>query len=209
MVSLIKGLFWIIVFAVLLAVLGRIFLFEIARTNSFSMIPNLIPGDTFLVFTPGKLGPGEVAMCKDPENPGQMVVGRILGVPGSTFTLEKNVPIINKDRIRHDFAGKPIVYEDAIDDEPTEYTVDVASEKVAGRVYKVALMRRAGDLNFRETEIESGFFLVGDNRNRARDSRDFGEIPIENCVGTPFLIIWPGPDSGDFKFKDRFLEWIH
>jgi hypothetical protein len=70
-------------------------------------------------------------------------------------------------------------------------------------------MDRAGDKDFSEFEVESGFFIVSDNRNMARDSRHFGEVPIEDCIGTPFIVIWPGPDSGDFKFKNRLLEWIH
>ena len=209
MATFFKGLFWIVVFAVLLAVIGRIFFFEIAQTGSASMIPNIVPGDVFLVFTPGKLGPGESAVCKDPENPGQMVVGRILGVPGSTFAMTNNLLYINREKINHQFDLPPIMYEEFAGDEVFEYTVDVASEKVAGHVYNVALMDRAGDKDFRTTEVETGFFIVGDNRNKARDSRHFGEIPIGDCIGTPFIVVWPGPDSGDFKFKNRFMQWIH
>ena len=207
--SLIKGLLWLVIVAVTLTIIGRIFFFEVAQTESFSMIPSIMPGDTVMVFTRGVLGPGEVALCKDPENPDQMVVGRIMGVPGSTFALDNNAPIINGMRIHHAFDLPPLLYEDKTGGETFEYTIDVATEKVAGHVYNVALMDRAGDKSFKETEIESGFFLIGDNRNKAWDSRHFGEIPIEDCIGTPIMVIWPGPDSGDFKFKNRFLEWIH
>lgn len=208
MIKLIKGLFGLTVFLAVLLIIGRIFFFEIARTDSYSMVPNILAGDTFLVFTRGTLGPGEVAMCKDPENPGMMVVGRILGVPGSTFALRNNMLVINNDTIQRNFEGPELLYEDNTGGENTEFTVASAVEKVGGHVYNVALMSRAGYKNFSKKEVENGFFVVGDNRNRARDSRDFGEIPIEDCIGTPFLIIWPGPDSGDFKFKNRLFQWI-
>lgn len=206
---LIKSLFWLIIFAVVLGILGRIFLFEIAQINTYDMVPNIMPGDTFLVLTRGKLGPGEVAMCKDPDNPDLMIVARIMGVPGSTFAMENNQLIINGKHIDHSFDGPNLLYEDNTGGEHTEQFISVALEKVAGRVYHVAIMNRAGDNSFDETEVESGFFLVGDNRNRSRDSRNFGEIPINDCIGSPFLIVWPGSDSGDFRFKLRFFEWIH
>ena len=207
--SLIKGLFWLTVFILFLGILGRIFLFDIAQINTYAMVPNIMPGDTFLVLTRGKLGPGEVAMCKDPENPEQMVVGRIVGVPGSTFAMRDNQLVLNDKQVDRSFDSPKLLYEDNTGGEQTEHTISVALEKVSGHVYHVALMDRAGDKSYAKTEVESGFFLVGDNRNRARDSREFGEIPIGDCIGTPFMVVWPGPDSGDFRFKLRFLQWIH
>ena len=208
LLSLIKGLFWLVVFTIFLAILGRIFLFEIAQTNTYAMVPNIMPGDTVLVLTRGKLGPGEVAMCKDPENPGQMVIGRIMGIPGSTFEMENNMLNLNGKRIDYTVEGPKLLYEENIDGEHIELQFSTGLEKVSGRVYNTALMNRAGNQSFAKTEIESGFFLIGDNRNRARDSREYGEVPIEDCIGSPFLVIWPGPDSGDFRFRLRFLQWI-
>ena len=42
--SVIKGFFWLVVFLVLMFVIGRIFFFEIARTDSYSMVPNILAG---------------------------------------------------------------------------------------------------------------------------------------------------------------------
>lgn len=206
MLTFIKGIFWIVVFLALVLIIGRIFFFEIARTDSYSMVPNILAGDTFLVLTRGKLGPGEIAMCKDPENPEMMVLGRIMGVPGSTFAIAKNQLSLNGSAIQKQYDGPELLYEDNTGGEHAEFIIRTAVEKVAGHVYNLALMSRAGPQNFDKVEVEKGFFLLSDNRNRSRDSRDFGEIPIKDCVGTPFLIAWPGPDSGDFKFKNRFLD---
>jgi signal peptidase I len=206
--TLLKGLFWILVLLVLLAVLGRIFLFEVAKTDSDGMVPNLIPGDMFLLWTAGSLGPGDAALCRDPEDPSTLVVSRILGVPGSNISIHKNNPNINDEIVHHQFHGS-VMYEDHTAGEETEFLVSLAEEKVAGALFTVAFMERAGDKNFDRYEVEEGFFLLSDNRNRARDSRHFGEVAVEDCIGMPFIIIWPGPDSGDFLFKNRVLEWIH
>jgi signal peptidase I len=203
-----KNIFGFIVFLVLLAVIGRIFFFEIAKTNSYSMVPNLVPGDLFVAYTRATLGPGDLALCRDPENPNTMIVSRIMGVPGSTISIQNNSPYINGKQIQHQFHGT-VIYEDNIAGEHSEFLVSIGEEKIGGTVFSIALMERSGDKNFDHYAVEEGFFLVGDNRNRSRDSRHFGEVPIKDCIGMPFLILWPGPDSGDFLFKNRILEWLH
>ena len=67
-------------------------------------------------------------------------------------------------------------------------------------------MDRAGNKQFAKRKVETGFFLLGDNRNRARDSRHFGEVPIGDCIGKAVLILWPAEDNGDLKRNDRFLK---
>jgi signal peptidase I len=206
--TLLKLLFWTVVVLVLLAVLGRIFIFNVARTHSYAMVPNLVPGDLFLVYTRATLGPGDMALCRDPEHPGAVIVSRILGVPGSTISIRNNNPTINGQEIQHQFDGN-VIYEDNTAGEHSEFLITVGEEKVAGTLFSIALMERAGDKDFQHYAVEEGFFLVGDNRNRSRDSRHFGEVTIADCIGMPFLILWPGPDSGDFLFKNRILEWLH
>ncbi len=207
MKEVVKNILKILVFLVLLAVVGRIFFFNLAQTNSYSMIPTLVPGDTFLVLTRWSLGPGDIAVCRNPENPRTMVVSRIMGVPGSTFGIAGNRPIINGRMLDHHFTNR-IVYEDNTSGEHLEFLVDVGHEYVGGRDFQIALMERAGDRDFRVREVETGFFLVGDNRNRARDSRHFGEVPVSSCIGKAVLVMWPGEDSGDLEQKNRIFQWL-
>lgn len=209
MKSLFKGLFWLAILVALVAVIGRMLFFEIVQTTSYSMVPNLFPGDTFLVFTRGLRGPGESVVCHDPENPGAMIVSRIVGVPGTEISMTNNQLQINGRQIFRSYAGKHVMYEDATGGEAQRFTLSFAEEKLAGHLYSVGFAQEVGSDDIRHYEVEEGFYLIGDNRNRARDSRTLGEIPIADCIGTPFIVIWPGPDSGDFKFKNRFLRWIH
>ena len=94
-----------------LAILGRIFLFEVGRVGNYSMVPNLIPGDIFLMRKVGLLGTGDIAVCPNPENPGELVVGRIIGVPGDTLRIKKNRLNINERQIHYQFI-EPIIYFD-------------------------------------------------------------------------------------------------
>lgn len=207
MKAFLKSVFGFLLFLAVLAVLGRTFFFQLARTESYSMVPNLVAGDTFLVLTRGLLGPGEVAVCQDPENPDKMVVGRIIGVPGSTVAINANRIIVN-GAMQNYPSSDILIYEDNTSGEQLEFSVSVVEELVGGHFYPVAFMERAGDRDLPTYTVGEGFFLLGDNRNRARDSRHFGEVPIESCLGKAFMVIWPGPDSGDLTKTSRILKWI-
>ncbi len=209
MKSLFKGVFWLAALIALVAVVGRMFFFEVVQTTSYSMVPGLFPGDTFLVFTLGLLGPGDSVVCHDPENPGAMVVSRVVGVPGTPISMQNNHLIINGRVIFRSYSGQRVMYEDATGGEVQRFTISFAEEKLAGHLYTVGFVQDVGAEEITPREVEAGFYLLGDNRNRARDSRTLGEIAIKDCIGTPFIVIWPGPDSGDFKFRNRFLKWIH
>ena len=160
-----------------------------------------------MVYTRGEIKPGEIAVCTNPTDAKTMIVARVMGVPGSTFEIRNNTVIASgkrKDLEQLD----DLVYEDRTSGERFEYTVRVARERFGGHRYRVGHMKRAGRKNFDAHEVRDGFFLVGDNRNRARDSRTFGEVPIESCIGKALLVIWPGEDNGDLKRSDRFFEWL-
>jgi signal peptidase I len=147
-------------------------------------------------------------MCKDPDNAGAMIVSRIIGVPEDRITVSNARVTLNGREIERNSVGPSVVYEETASGERVPFEVSLSEERMGARNYTIAFMERGRDRREFRHDVESGFFLVSDNRNRTRDSRHFGEIPIENCIGMPFLIVWPGEDSGDFKKKNRILEWI-
>ena len=203
-----KGLFIFILFLVVLAVIGRLFLFELAQTNSYSMVPNLVAGDLFLVKTVGAMGMGDVAVCENPEDPGNLVVLRIVGIPGQTIKIARNHLMIDGDMVEREMV-EPLLYEDNTSGEQLSYAVKIGQEYIGGRLYEVALMDRAAGREQRETEVPAGhFYLLGDNRNMAHDSRNFGAVPIKSCIGRAVFLLWPGPDSGDLLKTGRMLSWI-
>jgi signal peptidase I len=203
-----KGLFFFVVIVVLLAVLGRIFLFELVQTNSYSMVPTLVAGDLFAVKTVGKLGLGDVAVCDNPEDAGNMVVLRVVGLPGQSVGGWRNHVKLDGEVVQHDMTD-PIFYEDTTSGEVLKYAVRVGWEYVGGQQYSVALMDKGDRKDFREVVVPDGhFFLMGDNRNMARDSRHFGTVPIDSCLGAAVFLLWPGEDSGDLLFSRRVFGWI-
>jgi signal peptidase I len=204
--KLLKFLFGVVVFVAIIAVVGKIFFFEIAKTRDYSMVPTLVSGDVFIVWTPGLLGQGDIAMCANPENPSEMVALRIIGLPGDKISFARNHVMMNDYMVQHSVVD-PILYVDDTSGEKLEYAVNVAEEALGGKVYDVALMERAGGKEASEIVVpDDHLFVVGDNRNMSRDSRNFGSVPIDSCIGKAIFLLWPGEDSGDLKRTKRLLS---
>ncbi len=209
MLKLLKILFGFAVFFTVVAVIGRIFFFEIVRTDSYSMIPTLVPGDTILVYRKTAMGPGDIAVCRNPQDPTTLVVGRVLGIPGSTFAMKNNRVVINGEIEEHPMKVGDIIYTDSTSGENMDFLVSLAKESIGGHAFKVAMMDRAGDKSFSNREIDYGFFLIGDNRNRAHDSRHYGEVAIDECIGKAVIILWPGEDCGELRRNKRLFQWLY
>jgi type IV secretory pathway protease TraF len=57
-------------------------------------------------------------------------------------------------------------------------------------------------------EVEEGLFLLGDNRNLARDSRDYGTVDPEECLGRAIFLFEPAQNNGGLGYEQRRFKWI-
>jgi signal peptidase I len=204
--KLLKFLFGLIVVIAVVAVIGRLFFFELGKTQSYSMVPTLVAGDVFVVSTVSLLGQGDIAVCENPDDPTENVALRVIGVPGDEISFWRNHIKLNGEVIQHSIRD-PIIYVDRTSGEEMEYAVNVAEEYVGGRLFTVALMDRAAGKDARSIVVpEDQFFVVGDNRNMSVDSRNFGTVPIESCIGKAVFLLWPGEDSGTLTRTSRLLS---
>jgi signal peptidase I len=212
MKSLIKFGIGTILFISLLVIIGRLLVFDIGKAANYSMIPNLIAGDIFLFRKAGRtglLGKGDVAVCKSPEDPSKLIVGRVIGIPGDSFSLKGNHLRFGKRTLQHQYIN-PIIYFDRSTDEQMKYVVRIAEEKLGGVLYSVAFMDTHWGRDYQETVVpEHHFFLIGDNRNMAHDSRIFGFVPINTCIGEAVFLLWAAETNGDLKQSERTFSWIH
>ena len=206
MSNTLKTLWVLLVLLVFIAVLGKVLVFEIVRTDSYSMVPNLFPGDVFLVNRRASLDLGDIAVCKNPKS-GTLMASRIIGVPGTTVAMKNDRLYVDGKEIQGENQGEK-KYINNESNERLEFKVQIYREYFAGWHMDVARMNRSGYKNMRTRKVEFGLFLMGDNRNRATDSRDFDEIPASNCIGQATIIIWPSEDNGDFKKADRYFKWL-
>jgi signal peptidase I len=197
--SLLKSLV-MMAFSVTLVLAFRWLIWEPFVIPSGSMIPTLLINDHIVVskFTYGVRWPfsqswlfgptvparGDVVVFRSSENDGIYMIKRVMGLPG--------------DKIQFDEQGQVLINGEKLKTE--DRTLDEQFSKIDLRAEGSQLMSRRETLGsydywtlldpntFRYTMAEhlvpeGKLFLMGDNRDHSRDSRFWGDLPIENLRG--------------------------
>ncbi|HEX2591098.1 MAG TPA: signal peptidase I [Rhizomicrobium sp.] len=162
----------------------RAFVFQLFNMPSGSMIPNVVPGDYFVVSKMAYYGTeperGDVVVVKFN---GQDYVKRIAGVPGDRIQMQEGVLTIN---------GKPVSLKHLSDVEITDQAdmkrrLGLYRETLpGGRSYTIA--NQFDDGPFDNTDVfavpAGMYFVLGDNRDDSNDSRaNVGYVPRDQIVG--------------------------
>lgn len=187
-------------------ILARIFVYEPFRVPSRSMEPTLRQGDLILAYkwpyarygsfgsdvqieslrsaTPKR---GDVVVFKYPPNPEVTYVKRIIGLPGDRVAFEGNEVSVN---------GVQAVHEEGMAYNYLQRDL----QGVAGHIHRESI----GDVRYEifledvpRHETATGivlvppgqYFVMGDNRNNAHDSRYWGMVPEQNIFGKVVRIV--------------------
>src|SRR5581483_3617642 len=155
-----------------------------------SMANTIIPGDKLLMTTEvGTIKRGDVVVFKLPANPSVLYTKRIIGMPGETIRV-KDMKVwidgreIPERRVMIDLTSEQTPYKELSSegkgswtvyyDRQTDHSVEISGMKyAAGEPFKIP----AGQ-----------YFVLGDCRDNALDSRFWGTVPAANIVGKPTLI---------------------
>ena len=201
----IKDTVRVVVHALILALIVRVFLFQPFNIPSGSMIPTLLVGDYLFVakyaygysrysfpFGPdlfsGRIWSkepdrGDVVVFKLPRDNETDYIKRVIGLPGDEIqmihgVLHINGQAIKKERIDDFVLPNGVIYP----------VLDLTQDSIGDNteVYKVP---------------EGHFFMMGDNRDNSTDSRflsEVGFVPFENLVGKAKIIFFSIDDDSSF-----------
>jgi signal peptidase I len=181
----------------LIVLLFRSFLFEPFKIPSGSMIPTLLVGDFIVVnkFAYGfrlpvlhtKVVPfsdperGDVVVFRYPVDPKVNFIKRLVGLPGDKITYRDKRLFINGEEVSERTQGNYSTSEvkcstprpDAI-----RYTEEL------GEVSHDILIHEGSRSRDGQWVVPEGhYFMMGDNRDRSNDSREWGFVPDENLMG--------------------------
>lgn len=175
------------------------------RMPSGSMLPGLQRDDYFFVdrsaYADGRQPRrGDIVVYWVPESAGQLArwngrpvefVDRVIGLPGERIEMRKGVPVID---------GKPAVQTRMgdFDAQPAAPGRTVARWREAyadGTTFDVIKYSGKGpaDEGGPITVPAGSFFVMGDNRDDALDSRaGWWFVPAANLIGRPNYVYWSG-----------------
>jgi signal peptidase I len=218
----IKDTVRVIIHALILALIVRVFLFQPFNIPSGSMIPTLLIGDYLFVskysygysrysfpfgvdLFSGRVWAkeperGDVVVFKLPRDNETDYIKRVIGLPGDEIQMIHGVLHIN---------GKPVPkvkIDDFVETEPSGRERHIARYLETlpnGVTYPVLDL---GENPFSDnTEVykvpEGHFFMMGDNRDNSTDSRflsEVGFVPFENLVGKAQIIFFSIDEDTSF-----------
>jgi signal peptidase I len=212
----------VVIHALILALLVRVFLFQPFNIPSGSMIPTLLVGDYLFVskYSYGysrysfPLGPdlfsgriwakeperGDVVVFKLPRDNETDYIKRVIGLPGDEIQMIHGVLHINGEAVKKERV------EDFVMRDPSgrERHMSRYMETLPnGVIYPVLdlVNEGIGDNTDVYKVPEGHFFMMGDNRDNSTDSRflsEVGYVPFENLVGRAQIIFFSIDEDASF-----------
>jgi signal peptidase I len=160
--------FWetikIVVFALIIVLPIRVFLFQPFIVRGASMEPSFHEADYLIVdqisYRFREPERGEVIVFYYPQDPQKRHIKRIIGLPEEEVIIEEEKIFIISN------GEKSVLEEDYL-----------------------PLQRTSGEEKIILAEEE--YFVMGDNRSASFDSRNWGSLPRENIIGKVFFQISP------------------
>ena len=173
---------------------GREYVYQAFLMPTRSMSPNFLAGDRILVnkrVGDGFPSRGEVVVFRTPPSErGRTWIKRVIGVGGDRVVIRGREIEVNGEKLERE----PLQTE-SLAKLRMEVEGDVYYESHAGRRYRVIFTDDAYDESDTEeitvTVPDRSVFVIGDNRDRSRDSRHIGSIGVGDVIGCVDYIYFP------------------
>ncbi len=206
-----------LVYALLIALVLRVIVFQPYTIPSSSMEPGLVTGDYIVVskwpygwsrasipfdlplFPKGAGGRirgrdpqrGDVVVFRLPRDPGEAYIKRLIGLPGDRVQVVGGEVRVNGRPIPRRFAGLAQDH-----DAPGRIVPRVVETAARGKPYVTFGGARDGEGDNTQVYVvpQGHYFMMGDNRDNSLDSRwpqdvGVGFVPAENVVGRAEVVM--------------------
>jgi len=161
-----------VVLVVAIALVIRIFIVQPFVVEGQSMEPSFNNADYLITekvsFRFREPERGEIIIFHPPDSPSVNYIKRIIGLPGETIEIKDGTISINGERISENYLFSP--------------------EDIK------AVSRDGLKVNLGQNQ----FFVMGDNRNHSRDSREIGAISKDEIVSRVWFRLLPIKDAKAF-----------
>ena len=194
------GLYWLLIamqlaYPVALTWGAREYVYEGFLIPSRNMSPNFLAGDRILVnkrpLRDGFPKRGDVVVFRAPSSDAPRTwIQRVIGVAGDRVVIKGRQIEVNGKKLQRER-----VPSESFAQIRQQVEGDVYDESLSGRRYQVAFAADDSDesaMNDVDVTVpDRSLFVVGDNRDRSRDSRAFGSIHAGDVIGYVDYIYYP------------------
>jgi signal peptidase I len=191
---------------VITLVVVRLVFMESVLVQDNGMAPTLVYGDEVLVWKDANVDMADVVVCEHPVRTGAQVISRAIAFGGHTVRTDVNGTLYVDDDRTTTQPQKGMRFYDVT--RKKAWDMQVSLIDYFGRHSHACFMQRGDRFQLRTYTVGKGAYLLGDNRSELGfDSRDFGEVDPERCIGQVFMRLRPSPSRGD-DLEHGYLEWI-
>ncbi|MBI1862515.1 signal peptidase I [Candidatus Microgenomates bacterium] len=166
-----------------------LFIMQPNQVKGASMVPTFHDGE--YIFTSKVtykfrgIARGDVVVFKSPRNPDIEYIKRVIGLPGDTVRVTAGTVYVNNRAL----------------DEP--YTSDKTNLWEGGYIHEDETI----------TVPQEQIWVMGDNRPRSSDSRDFGPVQVSSLIGQVFYRYFPpgrmGVIGNPFHYATKQAFLLH
>lgn len=169
------------IIAIIIVVPIRIFIAQPFIVSGSSMYPTFVNGEYLIVdelsYHLGEPKRDDVVIFKYPLQEEKFFIKRIIGLPGETVEIKKNVVTIYN------------------------------SENPNGMVLAEPYIKVEFETEEKRTLLPNEYYVMGDNRNASSDSRYWGPVRRDLLVGKAFLRLLPPTRMGIWPGKFDRLNY--
>lgn len=171
-----------IIIALVVALLIKNFVFTLVQVDGDSMLPTLQNSNRLYVnrfmYTPEK---GDIVIFKPVDDPKRPYIKRVIATEGDTIYIDYETSTVY------------------VNDEPIDEPYIKEPTRLVGA--HITRLMNTGNYSRQQPIIveKDKVFVMGDNRNHSRDSREIGLVDKKQIIGGAVFRFWP---LNEFGFLD-------
>jgi len=170
----------------------RVYLIQPFMVPSASMYPTISPRDHIVAvknaYRNADPQRGDMVLFTNPDNRREYWIKRVIAIAGDTVAVKDGDVYVNGAELTRQLIGPGVV---------SGTTGQIFSEDNNGAKYRIFISQDHPAPDFPEITVpKNECFVMGDNRNEARDSRYVGPISITSILGKFEYRYWPITSAG-------------